>query len=87
MSGSPRGGSSRAAGKPPATCSNAATTGSASCAGPPRRGRRPSAWPANPAGEVGRAGARRLLDRLEGRVAEPSSELIIPARLMRRESA
>jgi DNA-binding LacI/PurR family transcriptional regulator/AcrR family transcriptional regulator len=42
---------------------------------------------ANPAREIGRAGARRLLDRLEGRVAEPSSELIIPARLMRRESA
>ncbi|TMR33128.1 LacI family transcriptional regulator [Nonomuraea zeae] len=42
---------------------------------------------ANPAREIGRAGARRLLDRLEGRVAEPSSEMVIPSRLVRRESA
>ncbi|MFG1710041.1 substrate-binding domain-containing protein [Nonomuraea sp. M3C6] len=42
---------------------------------------------ANPAREIGQAGARRLLDRLEGKVGEPYSEMIIPARLARRESA
>jgi DNA-binding LacI/PurR family transcriptional regulator/AcrR family transcriptional regulator len=42
---------------------------------------------ANPAREIGQACARRLLDRLAGEVSEPHSEVVIPARLVRRESA
>ncbi|MFC5828316.1 substrate-binding domain-containing protein [Nonomuraea insulae] len=42
---------------------------------------------ANPAREIGQACARRLLDRLAGKVSEPYSEVVIPARLVRRESA
>ncbi|GAA4088678.1 substrate-binding domain-containing protein [Nonomuraea soli] len=42
---------------------------------------------ANPAREIGRASATRLLERLEGRLAEPYSEIVIPARLVRRRSA
>ncbi|WP_185949432.1 LacI family DNA-binding transcriptional regulator [Microbispora sp. KK1-11] len=41
---------------------------------------------ANPAREIGRACARRLLDRLSGG-AGPSAEVVIPARLVRRGSA
>jgi DNA-binding LacI/PurR family transcriptional regulator len=42
---------------------------------------------ANPAREIGQACARRLLERLSGVVTEPSSEMVIPARLVRRQSA
>ncbi|MFI6478522.1 substrate-binding domain-containing protein [Nonomuraea sp. NPDC050663] len=42
---------------------------------------------ANPAREIGQASAARLLERLEGRLAEPYSEIVIPARLVRRRSA
>ncbi|GAA3599586.1 hypothetical protein GCM10022419_099300 [Nonomuraea rosea] len=42
---------------------------------------------ANPARAIGQASARRLLDRLGGKVAEPNTEVIIPARLESRESA
>ncbi|GLX93398.1 substrate-binding domain-containing protein [Herbidospora sp. NBRC 101105] len=42
---------------------------------------------ANPAREIGRACGERLLARLSGTVAESSTETIIPARLVRRESA
>ncbi|NUT45332.1 MAG: substrate-binding domain-containing protein [Thermoactinospora sp.] len=42
---------------------------------------------ANPAREIGQASATRLLERLEGRLAEPYSEIVIPARLVRRRSA
>ncbi|MFC7584892.1 hypothetical protein ACFQYP_14970 [Nonomuraea antimicrobica] len=42
---------------------------------------------ANPAREIGQATAMRLLERLRGAIDEPSTELIVPARLVRRESA
>ncbi|MGW4795962.1 substrate-binding domain-containing protein, partial [Nonomuraea sp. NPDC004297] len=42
---------------------------------------------ANPAREIGRATAARLLDRLGGAIGEPSTELVVPARLVRRRSA
>jgi LacI family transcriptional regulator len=42
---------------------------------------------ANPAREIGRACARLLLERISGTVAGPSTEVIIPARLVRRQSA
>jgi DNA-binding LacI/PurR family transcriptional regulator len=41
---------------------------------------------ANPAREIGRATATRLLERLRGAIGEPSSELVVPARLVRRRS-
>ncbi|MBT2231561.1 substrate-binding domain-containing protein [Nonomuraea sp. NEAU-A123] len=42
---------------------------------------------ANPAREIGQATAVRLLERLRGTVDEPSTELVVPARLVRRRSA
>ncbi|MEV0831279.1 LacI family DNA-binding transcriptional regulator [Nonomuraea rubra] len=42
---------------------------------------------ANPAREIGQATATRLLERLGGTIGEPSTELVIPARLVRRHSA
>ncbi|TYB56553.1 LacI family DNA-binding transcriptional regulator [Nonomuraea sp. PA05] len=42
---------------------------------------------ANPAREIGRATAMRLLERLRGAIDEPSTELVVPARLVRRHSA
>ncbi|MFI7133631.1 substrate-binding domain-containing protein [Nonomuraea sp. NPDC050153] len=41
---------------------------------------------ANPAREIGQAAAVRLLERLRGAVDEPSTELVVPARLVRRQS-
>ncbi|MEV0622058.1 substrate-binding domain-containing protein [Nonomuraea sp. NPDC050404] len=41
---------------------------------------------ANPAREIGRATARRLLERLHGAIGEPSTELVVPTRLVRRQS-
>jgi DNA-binding LacI/PurR family transcriptional regulator len=42
---------------------------------------------ANPAREIGQATAVRLLERLRGAAGEPSTELVVPARLIRRQSA
>ncbi|MFB4282736.1 substrate-binding domain-containing protein [Nonomuraea sp. MTCD27] len=42
---------------------------------------------ANPAREIGQATAVRLLERLRGAIDEPSTELVVPARLVRRQSA
>ncbi|UBU18195.1 substrate-binding domain-containing protein [Nonomuraea gerenzanensis] len=42
---------------------------------------------ANPAREIGQATAVRLLERLRGTIDEPSTELVVPARLVRRQSA
>ncbi|MDX3103463.1 substrate-binding domain-containing protein [Nonomuraea angiospora] len=42
---------------------------------------------ANPAREIGQATAVRLLDRLRDAIDEPSTELVVPARLVRRQSA
>ncbi|GIH07126.1 catabolite control protein A [Rhizocola hellebori] len=42
---------------------------------------------ANPAREIGRACARLLLDRVSGAESGPGREIVIPARLIRRESA
>ncbi|SNT60903.1 transcriptional regulator, TetR family [Streptosporangium subroseum] len=42
---------------------------------------------ANPAREIGQACARRLLERLSGVAAASSGEVVIPARLVRRQSA
>ncbi|MGW4962598.1 substrate-binding domain-containing protein [Nonomuraea sp. NPDC004186] len=42
---------------------------------------------ANPAREIGQATAVRLLERLREAIDEPSTELVVPARLVRRQSA
>ncbi|MFI6297176.1 substrate-binding domain-containing protein [Nonomuraea sp. NPDC050790] len=42
---------------------------------------------ANPAREIGRASARRLLSRLSGSLDAASTELVVPAQLIRRQSA
>ncbi|MEU6786600.1 substrate-binding domain-containing protein [Nonomuraea angiospora] len=42
---------------------------------------------ANPAREIGQATAVRLLERLRAAIDEPSTELVVPARLVRRQSA
>ena len=42
---------------------------------------------ANPAREIGRAGGRLLLDRLSGNETGPAREIVIPARLVARQSA
>ncbi|MEV4756927.1 LacI family DNA-binding transcriptional regulator [Micromonospora sp. NPDC049559] len=42
---------------------------------------------ANPAREIGQACGRLLLDRLGGAAGNPSAEVVVPARLVRRQSA